>query len=89
MLYYVHPSAGEQVLSFSHLCLGACFQVTLVTKNPPANAGAAGDAGSAPGREDPPGEGNGNPLQYPCLGNPIGRGDWRVQSTGSQRVGHD
>ena len=25
-----------------------------------------------------PGEGNGNPLQYSCLGNPMDRGDWRV-----------
>ena len=29
-------------------------------------------------REDPPGEGNGNPLQYPCLENPIDRGAWRT-----------
>ena len=28
------------------------------------------------GWEDPPGEGNGNPLQYFCLGNPIDRGTW-------------
>ena len=32
------------------------------------------------------GEGNGNPLQYSCLGNPIDRGAWRVQSMESQRV---
>ena len=36
------------------------------------------------------GEGSGNPLQDPCLENPTDRGTWRaVQSTGSQRVGHD
>ena len=28
------------------------------------------------GREDPPGEGNGNPLQYSCLQNPVDRGAW-------------
>ena len=28
------------------------------------------------GQEDPPGEGNGNPLQYSCLGNPMDRGAW-------------
>jgi len=28
------------------------------------------------GWEDPPGEGNGNPLQYSCLGNPMDRGTW-------------
>ena len=35
------------------------------------------------------GGGNCNPLQYSCLGNPSNRGDCRLQSTGSQRVGHD
>ena len=41
-----------------------------VVKNPPANAG---DAGSIPGSGRSPGEGNGNPLQYSCLENPMGR----------------
>ena len=36
-----------------------------------------------------PGERNGNPLQYSCLENPMDRGDWWLQSTGSQRVRHD
>ena len=43
-------------------------------KNPPANAADAGDVGSIPGSERPPGEGNGSPLQYSCLGNPMDRG---------------
>ena len=30
------------------------------------------------GWEDSPGEGNGNPLQYSCLENPVDRGAWRV-----------
>ena len=30
------------------------------------------------GQEDSPGGGNGNPLQYSCLGNPMDRGAWRV-----------
>ena len=37
----------------------------------------------------PLGEGNGNPLQYSCLKNPMDRGVWRVQPMGSQRVRHD
>ena len=42
------------------------------------------------GREDSPGEGHGNPLQYSCLENPMDGGAWRAtQSTGSQKVGHD
>ena len=32
----------------------------------------------SPGWEDPPGEGNGNPLQYYCLGNPMDRGAWQA-----------
>ena len=40
-------------------------------KNPPASAG---DAGSVAGSERSSGEGNGNPLQYSCLGNPMDRG---------------
>ena len=41
-------------------------------KNLPANA----DAGLIPGLKRSPGEGNGNPLQGSCLGNPMDRGDW-------------
>ena len=36
----------------------------------------AGDLGLIPGSERSPGEGNGNPLQYSCLGNPMDRGAW-------------
>ena len=54
-------------------------------KNPPASEG---DSGSIPGSGKSPGEGNGNPLQYSCLGNPMDRGPGGLQSMGSQRVGH-
>ena len=47
-----------------------------MVKNPPANAGDSGDAGLIPGSGRFPGGGNGNPLQYSCLGNPMGRGAW-------------
>ena len=36
----------------------------------------AGDLGSVPGSGRSPGEGNGNPLQYSCLENPMDRGAW-------------
>ena len=36
----------------------------------------AGDRGSIPGLGSSPGEGNGNPVQYSCPGNPMGRGFW-------------
>ena len=41
------------------------------------------------GQEDPPREGNGNPLQDSCLVNSMGRGAWWVTVMGSQRVGHN
>ena len=45
-------------------------------KDPPANAGNARGNGLAPGLRRSPGGGNGNPLQYPCLENPMDRGAW-------------
>ena len=41
-----------------------------------ADAGDAGDAGSIPGLGRSLGGGNGNLLQYSCLGNPIDKGTW-------------
>ena len=58
-------------------------------KNPPANAGDIRDVGLIPGSGRSPGGGHGNPPQYSCLENPMDRGAGRLQSTGSQRVGHD
>ena len=43
-----------------------------------ASARNAGDMGSIPGSGRSPGEGNGNPIQYSCLGNPMDRGAWRA-----------
>ena len=42
------------------------------------SACSAGDGGSLPGLGSSPGEGNGNPPQYSCLGNPIDGGAWRA-----------
>ena len=47
---------------------------------------SGGDLDLIPGSGRSPGEGNGNPLQYSCLQNPMDRGAWGLQSTGSQRV---
>ena len=57
-----------------------------VVKNLPANAE---DAGSISGSGRSPGERNGNPLQYTCMGNPTDRGVWWAMILGSQIVGHD
>ena len=50
--------------------------MALAVKNPPVNAGDAGDTGSIPGSGRSPGGGNGSPLQYSCLENPMDRGAW-------------
>ena len=47
-----------------------------VIKNLPADARDTRDTGSIPGLGRSPRVGNGNPLQYSCLGNPIDRGAW-------------
>ena len=55
---------------------GFIFCVAQVVKNPPANAEDIRDTGSIPGwgRSPEGGNGNGNPLQYSCLRNPMDRG---------------
>ena len=58
-----------------------------VVKNPPANAG---DAGSISRSERSSGEGNGKPLQYSCLGNPMDRGAWQATDHRvTKRIRHD
>ena len=58
-------------------------QVTQVVKSLPANAGDTRDGSLIRGSERSPGEGNGNPLQYSCLGNPMDRGDsWATDHRG-------
>ena len=49
-----------------------------VVKNPSANEGDAGDVGLIPGSQRFTGGGNGNPLQYTCLGNPMDVGAWQT-----------
>ena len=63
-------------------------QEILVVKNPSANAGNTGGTGSVPEPGRSPGEVNGNPLQYSCLGNPMGRGAWwaTVHGVGKSRT---
>ena len=56
--------------NYSH-CTDKDFPGASAVKNPSAKSG---DTGSIPGSRRCPGEGNGNPLQYSCLENPIDRG---------------
>ena len=65
-------------MGINHLDEPPCFasQVVLVVKNPPANAGDIRDMGSFPGLGRSPGGGHGNPFQYSCLENHMGKGAW-------------
>ena len=55
-------------------------------KKPPANEG---DLGSILVLGRSPGEGNGFPLRYSCLENPMDRGDWQATVYGVARVGYN
>ena len=58
-----------------------------MVKNPPANAG---DMSLISGSGISPGEGNGNPLQYSCPGNPIERTAWQATVHGThKRIRHN
>ena len=60
-----------------------------MVKNMPANAGVTGDVRSIPRLEIAPGVGNGNPLQILAGEIPWTEEPGRLQSMGSQGVGHD
>ena len=90
-LYYSHVVLNIIIYmsEFTRLCAYVCacvcvcvcvcvFQVALVIKNPPFNAGDAKDPGLIPGSGRSPGGGRGNLLQYSCLENPMDRGTWGV-----------
>ena len=74
----------------THLCLVATIlngedikitiitEISLVAQTLKVSACNAGDLGSIPGSGRSPGEGNGNPLQYSCLENPMDGGAWQA-----------
>ena len=86
--------AGPKLSQAAH---GSPSPETVVSSNPlrwwcigKESPASAGEAGSIPESGRSLREGNGNPLRYSCLGNPMDRGAWRaIESTGLQRVGHD
>ena len=59
---------------YIHWGRGQCFPGGTVVKNSPANAGDTEDAYLIPALRRCPGGGNGNPIQYACLENPMDRG---------------
>ena len=71
--------------NWAHTCIIVTigFPGGSVVKKLPANAG---DVGSIPGLGRCPGEVNGNPLQYSCLGNPMDRGAWWATVKGVAKI---
>ena len=59
----------KRFMKFNPLCFPGGSEVKASARN-------VGDLGLIPGSERSPGEENGNPLQYSCLRNPMGRGAW-------------
>ena len=55
-----------------------CFPGGTDLKNQPTNAGHVRTTGPIPGSDRPPGGGQGHPLQYSCLENPMDREAWRA-----------
>ena len=58
-----------------------------MVKNTPTNTGNLRDAGLIPGLGRSPRQGNGNPLQYTCLENPMDRGAWWATVPGVTKSG--
>ena len=90
-----HDQSPRNLLTQWSCCLTSVItesasQVALVVKNLLAGAGDSRDAGLIPESGRSPGQGNGNPLQYSCLENPMDRKTrWVPVVHGVGRVGHD
>ena len=63
------------------------FPGSAMVKNLPTNAGDVRDMGSVPGLGKSPREGNGTPLQYSCVENPMDRGAWQTAVHGVTKSG--
>ena len=75
------------ILYFNIYSIPCCaFPGSPVSKE---SAWRAGDLGLIPGSGRPSGEGNGYPLQYSCLENPMDRGDWQTKVDGVTTIGRN
>ena len=73
---------GEQTVQTGESQRERAYQMVLVVKNLPANAGDIRDEGSIPGSGRALGRGHGNPLQYSCLEKSMDRGVWWAEFHG-------
>ena len=69
----IYADSQKRGPTFGFALMNPHFPGSSVGKNSPANTG---DTGSIPGSGRSPAGGNGNPLQYSCLENPMDRGAW-------------
>ena len=76
---------GKVVFFFSFLIFVCLFDFPGGSDSK-ASACSAGDLGLIPELGRSPGEGNGNPLQYSCLENPMGRGAWQYSPWGHKQL---
>ena len=88
------PTDSKRQYDFPNITLGLSLSLNPKEGFPDSSvvrnlSAKAGDVGSIPGWGRSPGKGNGNPLQYSSLGNPMDREAWWLQSTGLQRVAHE
>ena len=72
---YIYICIYTYMYRHTYLCIYTCMSFPGGSDGK-ASAYNAGDPGSIPGSGRSPGEGNGNPLQYSCLENPMVEGTW-------------
>ena len=77
LLVVAFNSFSFKVITNMYALIGAS-QVAMVVRNLSANAGDVRDTGSVSGLGRSPGGQHGNPFQYSCLKNPMGRGAWQA-----------
>ena len=78
----IHTVKGFSVVNKAEVDVFLGFPSGSMGKESVCNAGDTGDAGLIPGWGRSSREGNGNPLQYSYLGNPMDRGVWWVTTRG-------
>ena len=89
-LLLVTPSpAGPRWLAAFLILMGQVGFLHRLPPKQPSSISNVGNLGSIPGSGRCPGEGNGNPLQYSCLGNPMGRGAWWATTHRVTRLRYD
>ena len=82
----VEEEDPEPCSSHRHTKITATYRATAGASDGKESACNVGDMALIPGLGRSPGEGNGNPLQYSCLENPMGKGTWQATVHGVTKV---